>query len=530
QNLLCAEGQFRIQPLLKSADFTGALRTMKEGEFLDQSADQFIKICHDLREGLPESCSVTVDGAKEFPSLVVLYKPDREGASSSSDFRNPWQVAPQTERVQTRHLQNVAPLGRILLTSLIPWNPNERTLDGWGEVIGNGDVEFRWKGRFVGGELSHCGSLYIGKSREAAIVFDDQESGSHMPLSLLPVIADLLGTKLQGHHPFSARVWCETNTWPPAGFEGFINHFESGQYSFSGYMTSTGRAIGIMGNLRPGNSPFFSVHTGNFRILGSGLFPAPPLSVDEQPRQLLGCQVGENTQLVPHGLVQEMMIMKSDHAPITRIDRLYFCGQGITVTEITQDPELAYRAPNQSACLVGFGYTDQQKPIHLNMVFNPGDGGEDFVKVKPDGFEQQVNHRELYVDASGTVASWVLINQECKMGEIHFPCGLKYSGQVTTSQHFHSFQGQGKISFGELSLSGRFQPDGTVSDLQAKNTASQHWLSSYSRPSLAPRFRLNELLELMSGGEISYQADIHPHLQVRGLGMMAEQAVVFSPQ
>lgn len=530
QNRLFAEGQFQTQILFKSMNFTTALQTMTEGEFHDQSPDDEIRICHEFRNLRPDSCKVTVNREQVPSSLAALYLQEQEDVAGLSCFQNPWGVIPKIDRVQTWHMQTTAPIGRVILTSLMPWNPEEKTLDGWGEIVGVGDLGFEWKGLFSGGEPSNRGSLYLEGSRLPVITFDSEENTTNIPLSLLPVMAELLGKHLIGTYPFSAKVWGEQGTWPPAGFEGFINRFERDQYTFTGYITSTGRAIGILGNLRPEQNIYYSAHAGNFLVHSIGIVKDAPLSIDGQSRQLLNLPVGQLAVLAAHGLVQEYMITKTDNSPIGRIDRVYFCGQGVSIHRITQNPDLVYQAPNHMAYLVGTGYTDKQKSLLMDFMFNPGDGGEDFVKIKPAGFEKEENFRELYVDASGTRANWVVINKSHKMGQVRFPCGLEYSGQVACSNDFFNLQGQGKITFGSLSFSARFNPEGTVTDLQPKTEDSKHWLSSYSGRSVNRSFQLGELIELISGGQLSYQSDIRPHLLNRKLDGAKHLATVFSKE
>lgn len=523
-----AKGIFSGKQVLKANGLIDALLAMKQGVIVDQALNHELRIEHEIKDGKPVSCTVSVVEQHRHTEMKFPYFQVSDPAKLQTGLNNPWRVAPVMSKVESLQQINCPPFGIIDFSTTLPWNEETQTLQGMGEIRGSGLIKFKWAGHLTPKGLFPDGSLYLEKQKTPAIVFNDEKRSSNIPVSLLPVMADLLGHRLNGSYPFSPVVWHDPDRWPIPGFEGFVNQYTYRNLVFSGYLTSTGRAIGILSETTEPGRDHSSAWAGAFYVRPRSLLDYRPVGIDQQEEHLACVPLSANEVLTPHGIVREYLLTKESQKPCARVDRVYFCGEGLSFRQITQSPELTYDSPNQTRYLVGLDYALDQKPKHLDIVFNPGDGGNDFLVVRPLDFDKQSNYQELYRDSLGTSASWLVVNREYRMVNIQFPSGVEYSGKIEKQDNFYRPRGSGKIIFGGLSFTADFEHNGTIRDLKATNSASADWLAANAQSTNNPTFTLKDWVKLISDGRLDWQNDLLAHLQVRNLGSFKNKSTVFS--
>ncbi|HEX4917464.1 MAG TPA: hypothetical protein VFV43_06165 [Limnobacter sp.] len=528
-NHWCAKGIFNAQQLMKSEGLSQALLALKEGNVVDQALNPGLRIEHVIQNHQPQACKVHIPDPRGNTCLQMRY--ERKSSSTddeASEFQNPWNVVPVEGDVQSHGVLNIPPYGSVQLSSSLPWHSKEHSLCGWAEVIGTGPLPFRWKGKVAGGQLLPFGCLHLEKQKEPAIVFDALENSDPIPVTLLPVMADLLGKKRHGYYNFVPRVWNHPSEWPPAGFEGFIHQYPCTDGHFSGYITATGRAIGTLSQAARTPQNHHKAWTGAFQVQDASVFTNQPVTIDHQDQNAWGVILAEGKYLAPHGLIREHFINPADQQVFAKIDKIYFGGQGMSYNQITQKRDLLYHSPNLTSYLVGTGYSVDKVAKHLDMVFNAGDGGHDFMVLKPQHYDREMNYQEIYRDSKGMHATLLVVDNQYRMGHIRFPSGVAYSGQIARRGNYLCLQGKGKITLGTLSFSAEFGANSEVKHIRGLNPESEQWVNAYTPACQQTGFTAPQWIELISGGQVGWQADLQAHLLIRNLSQLKKDAIVFS--
>lgn len=523
-----ANGNFSEKRILKANGLIEALLALKQGVIVDQVLNSDLRIEHEIKDGKPVLCTVSVVQKNIDTELKIPYREKNAGATSSTEFNNPWGVEPVMNKIEFVQKMNCPPFGIVNVSTTRPWNEETQTHQGTGVIKGSGLVKFSWEGNITPQGLLSDGALYLEKQKKPAIVFNSTKSSSNIPVSLLPVMADLLGDRLNGSYPFSPRVWDDPNRWPIQGFEGFIDRYASGNILFSGYLTSTGRAIGILSEASTPDNRFPSAWAGSFHVRPSGLLNYQPVGLDNQQKSLVYIQLSAGTVLTPHGFVREFMLKGHNREPFGRVDQIYFCGEGVHFRQITRNPELTYDSPHARRYFCGVDYTLDQKEKQLEIVFNPGDGGNDFMMVRPKDHEKLGSYQEIYRDSTGNSTSWLLINHEYRWVDAKFISGLQYRGKVERQGNFIKPAETGTLSFNGLSFTVNFEKDNTIRKIKAMNTATTDWLTNRGIAGENQSFTLKEWMNLISNGYLDWQNDLQSHLRVRELNSLIGEGTVFS--
>ena len=236
----------------------------------------------------------------------------------------------------------------------------------------------------------------------------------------------------------------------------------------------------------------------------------------------------ENTCLTPHGFVREFWIHGTDRQTRGSVDRIYFCGEDIRVRLSTRDQKLIYDSPNERHYFFGINYTIDQKEKSLDIVFNPGDGGDDFMLVRPKDYERLSSYQELYRDSNGNSATFVVLNNQYRLIDATFASGLEYKGEVERQGNFIKPVKTGTLSFNGLSLTANFEKDNTVSEIKAKNTATSAWLKNKGLAGENQRIKLNDWMRLISNGHLDWHRDLQAHLRARELKSLVGNGTIFS--
>lgn len=467
---LFAVGQFNAKQLWQSGDFLEALLTLRHGVICDNSLERTLKIQHEIVDSKPVRCSVQIEDQAGTPDMILHYDAN-PSTPVPDDFQNAWHCAPSTQRVETRQLQVTPSVGVTQVKTWMPWDAERQAFNGQVEVRGEGPAPFTWNGRIqADGKLLPQGSLTLASKTAAAIVFDADQESMNIPYSLLPIMADLLGERLNGTYPFQARVWSNPDQWPAEGFEGFISNHRVNHHWFSGYLTSTGQAIGILNsNEHMGLADYVS-RCGGFQVkpaAGTGrTFPQEPAT---QAR--LAVPLAQNRVLIPHGMVRHQYIGKLDHEVHHTCDWIYFEGVGFPVEKMSQENLQVYEAPNQTQYWVGQGFTSKEKKaVHIDVVFNAGDGGFDYQFIRPVNYHTLKHCNEIYRDAQGMSAVWTIVDDRLMLGNVDFPCGLQYHGEIGSQNDFLCFEGRGKLSFKGIDLTAVFHAESaSLGQIKGKN-------------------------------------------------------------
>jgi hypothetical protein len=521
-------GLFNGQQLLKADQLDQALLAMKQGCVREQASGSGFWIEHHISDHKPVSCKVIAQNVRSSVELKMAYQPPRKNSNITSLFKNPWKVEPELSGIQSICQLNAPPFGGLQFTTHLPWNDEEQVLRGMGEVTVKGAIPFKWFGRIEAGKLLPEGRLILDKQKEPAIEFNISTPSASIPMTLLPVMADLLGKHSNERYPYTPRVWGEHNTWPEQGFEGFVNLLPCGDKLFSGYVTSTGLAQGVLSEIACPDSYYHTAWTGSFLVQALNSLNARGLALDHQRDQPFRIPLPDQRVLLPHGVVHQHTVKRVKDSDTTRQEQLYFCGEEIPYRQISQQSKAPYNSPNLPRYFVGLNYTQNQQAKHLDLVFNPGDGGHDFIIIRPKHYDKQANYQEIYRDSQGVSASWLVIKGRHQIGKIRLPAGIEYSGQISLQNNQFLLEGNGKFDLGAMSFSGEFVAGTTVKNLKGLNPESTHWVNTYCATAADRTFQLNEWLEIISGGELNWEADVKAHLRCRELETLRKDATVFS--
>lgn len=527
QQTWTAKGLVSGKQLLKASGLVDALLAIKQGVIIDQSLNHELRIEHEINDNKPVSCMVTIVDNDRRTEMKMLYRQASDPGKLRAVLKNAWGVEPIMNKIESLEQIHCPPFGRIDFSTTLPWDEERQLLRGISEIKATGLIKFKWSGQIKSGKLLSEGSLYHDKQKTPAIVFHNSKHTSEIPVALLTVMADLLGPRLNGSYTFTPEVWHDPNYWPIAGFEGFVHQHVYLNLFFSGYLTSTGRAIGVLSEKAEPGRDFYSAWAGSFYVRPRSLLDYTPVGIDKQDNPTC-VPLSANEVLMPHGIVREYVLEKGSYKPYARVDRVSFCGEGLSFRQITQSPELTYDSPNATRYLVGLDYTLDQKPKHLDIVFNPGDGGNDFVLIRPVDFHEQKNYQEIYRDSAGTSANWLVVNNEYRMVNIKFPSGMEYSGEIEKQGKFYRPVGSGKIVFDKLSFTADFEKNSTFKNMKAMNSASADWLKSKHPAGDGSAFAFKDWIKLISDGRLDWQNDLQAYLQVRSLASLKEQSTVFS--
>lgn len=525
-----AMGVFNSQGILKSKNLLGAMMALKNGLICDQEQGQSLKIQHEIVDGKPSRCVIHTEHLAESPDFTLHYTQATE-TTPANEFSNAWGCQPASEHsVEFDQLQITPSLGRSRVQTFLHWNPDKKAFEDWCEVKGTGPAPFEWNGRVqADGKLLPMGSLYLAGHATPAIVFDADHGSMNIPLSLLPIVADMLGRRLNGSYPFQPRVWTDKNSWPPAGFEGFVSHHKAGSHWFSGYITSTGQAMGILNSSERQDRFDYTSRCGAFQIQNA---PHKYQGYQQEPSALskVSVPLSGNRFLVPHGLIRQQRIGKSDHEVHHVSDWMFFDGAGLPMERAPQGIHQVYEAPGTAQYWVGRGFISAEgNPLMLDVVLNPGDGGPDYEFIRAANYHTLEKHNDIYRDAQGMSAIWTSKNNHLVFGSVQFPCGLGYQGELTIHNNFISFNGRGKLTFNGAELTGVFNAStGHVSQIKGRNETGNHWIQLHRTLTGSPSVALADLMDAALGEEDSVQRLLRPHLLVRNLAPLKSRARLFA--
>lgn len=377
------------------------------------------------------------------------------------------------------------------------------------------------------------GSLFLEHSDTPAITFGPNGESDPIPAKMLPLMAELLGKRLKGDYPFVPRMWNDPLAWPSIDYEGFVNELPCGvNHTFSGYLTPTGRAIGILSKKSEPKQMTSSAWAGSFLLLNNNEIPTTGFPINQKTLLPMRVPARANQQLATHGLVHQYIVNNLTLAPEAQFALLCFCGESLPLSGITHPTELLYQSPAHLHYYNGRGYTrtsnGKEDAVEIDILFNPGDGGPDFAMIRKNDYAQHPTRLDLYWNAQGMQAKWAINKQSPANCHIQFPSGLIYEGAVSTKNGFVTPSVIGKFTFGEFKLTVKFGDELSIDSVEGGNDETRKWLDTYTVKNKPPQFSAKVMLELISGENLTWAKDVHPHLQIRDIASAVEQATVFT--
>ena len=514
-------GLFNGQQLLKADGLEQVLLAFRNGCIREQSRGSGLLIEHIVKDGRPDHCTVSAHTGRSKVELKMTY---RQGANMT----NPWQVEPEFNNIKSICRLYSPPFGDLEFTTRLPWDAQTQSSVGVGEVTVKGSNPFKWLGHFESGKLLPEGKLFLDRQKTPAIEFNHNTPSASIPMTLLPVMAELLSDHANGNYRFTPKVWGAHDQWPDNGFEGFVNLLPCQGNYFSGYITSTGQALGVLSEVAKADNNHFSAWTGSFMIQAASMVKPAHLPLDIPADSQLNIQLPNGQMLLPHGVVNKHTMARFENRSILKEGQLFFRGEKIPYRQITQHNSVQYKSPNRPQYFVGLNYTQNSKPKQIDIVFNPGDGGQDFIIIRPQHYDKLSDYQEIYRDSEGVQASWLVADGRYQMGQIRLPSGIEYTGQIKLNNDQFNLLGKGKFSLGRLSFTGEFRSDFTVNNLKGMNQDSTHWVNQYCGEEGKRSFQLNEWLEIISGSRLNWDSDVKAHLHCRNVAAIKNRATVFS--
>ncbi|WP_370260771.1 hypothetical protein [Limnobacter sp.] len=525
QNQWSLRGLFNGHELLKANGLDSAALAMKEGLLLDQSAIADLRIEHAIKNHQASECAVYIPDPRGRTCMRMQYQ--KASDADAPKLKNIWGAVASKRGLHATGKLAVPPHGIVHLSNTLGWNSTEHRLEQDCELAVSGPVSFRWKGRVVAGELKAFGHLQPNNPDEAEKQLTLVDENSTLPIELLVSMADLAGTRMHSNYAFRPHVWGKPMEWPTPGFEGFVHQVPCGQGSFNGYTTATGRVLGTLWQVAQSSEGLETAWTGSFRVVRPHSLMRPPVDFDGQYNAIWGVALDQSRMLTPHGFVRQHILGEQAQSKHHR-DWLFFAGQAIELSQLTKSRQEIYDNPSLPKYFVGMGYSTAGQPKHLDLVINAGDGGHDFLLVRPKHFDRERGFQETYLDTEGLQAKWLVLHRQYQMGQVRFPCGLEYNGQVATEGRFIQPRGQGKLSWGGLAFSAQFGPKGQLSHVKGLNPQSEQWTSMYGHSGQNLGMDLPTWVEVLTSGQVSWHNDLQAHLLVRDLTQLKQQATVFS--
>ena len=514
------KGKFNGRKLLGSDSLGSALLAMKEGTIFDEFLGAGMWIKHDVKNYKLDECVINAKGCSTALEIKVNYKPTATETADASEYSNVWNAVPEFHNSKSIYITKTPAFGQFRITTVLPWNSEDQSFSGSGTLKATEGLSFEWTGRVKNGNFLPMGSLYLDSQKNApAIVFNSEDEKTCVPVELFPVIADLVGERANGSYSYSPKVWPNPNQWPEHDFEGFVSLQQFNGYLFSGYITPTGHAVGVLSESVNSDKHNYTAWTGSFIVQPASAAKRPAMGLAHPTKLMFVIPLNKDKVIMPHGLLHQHTQGQSDLKPREYKGRIYFLGEGISYDPVEQDQKaLRYICPNTTFTLTGIDdYTLENNPRHLNIVFNPGSNRVDFVKIRPKNFEKLSNFQEIYNDSRGMHAKWMVANQTYQIGEIHFPSGMTYSGRISLDGEYFNLHGKGKLSWKALTFSCEFKSDFTVKVLEGKSPDAEHWVKTYCGAENNQTFKLDEWIEIISGGNLNWDSDVKAHLKFREL-------------
>ena len=528
-----AQGVFNDKKLQQAHNLETALLSLKEGVIIDCTVNNGLTIQHEINNYTPTNCNVQLVNKRYNGFVNFEYAaPDEPTSSRATGFENIWGVIPKSGNVTVHHLLQAAPLGIQKMISQLPWQRPGGSALNIGTLESKGPVPFSWRGVIEDNVLLPMGSLFLANETTPAITFDHQRLSDIMPKRMLPLMAELLGKRLNGSYSFVPRMWNNPIGWPPNAYEGFVFELPCGkEHQFSGYLTSTGRAIGILENQSQQDQPTSRAWAGSFQLLHDHEAPSLRFPVDEAAQAAIRVPAAREKQLAAHGFVHQYHVNNATQIPETRLDLICFCGESLPLSKATQAATLLYDSPGNLHYYSGLGYTHTFKGTHnevqIDLMFNPGDGGSDFAMIRKLNYKQNPTRNDIYWNSQGMQAKWLVMNGNPVMGSIRFPSGLTYEGKVSTEDGFIVPTSTGKLELNQFAFSVEFGDELKLTSIKGLNQESRQWVNSYTMEGSAPTFDTKVMLALISGDKLSWENDVHAHLQIRDVKKAKDQVTVF---
>lgn len=532
-HIITAKGLFHGNNLLQAKNIEEALKCLSLGEIYDESTSDNSKLYHKIMNSFPVMCGIDIEDEDThvMSTLQIVYDRQRHGATLP-EFSNAWNLSiPEHHTVR----QEISSAGGGQMIFNKPWSAKTRAFNGQGEVIGEKNHRpFKWKGLIKQGKLLPKGTLWIGNNKTPALVLDSNDEQHTLPLPLIALFGTWFTGEMQGQYSFKSNIWNQREVWPPKNFEGFIAEYSTGPHHFSGYKTADGRAWGIWTNNHnvhinaKTEHPHYSLYIGSFitqqKPSRHGNAPAPLGAIQDNTE----IPLTQNSALVPHGLMKQTLIDKTTYTATHAIDWMFFQGQGLSYSRINQNPEIRYDVPGTTRHFTGNGYKEQNKTKILDIVFNSEDGGADFLMVRPENFLHEPSYQTIYHDTSGLTQKILQMNNQAKMGDITFPSGIRYAGALQEKEQQFHLQGSFKIWINECKFQGVLDenPNAPIQNLKALDNNGTQALESIKMAYGVGSLTLRGLVTFISSGQLSYDSDIKPHLQVRTLTATASNSEI----
>jgi hypothetical protein len=520
---ITAKGSFSGNQLLQAKNIKEALQSLILGEIHDESTLDNSKLYQKFVNGFPVMCGIGVEDedANISSKLQIVYDKQVHGPSLP-EFINDWKLhIPETHMVR----ENISLFEGGSMIFNKQWNAKTRSFDGQCEILGEKEKQtFKWKGMIKKGKLQTKGELTIGNNKIPALILDSDNEETWLPISLIALLGSWFTGEMNGQYPFKSNIWNERNEWPPEEFEGFITDYSTDKHHFSGYKTTNGRAIGILTNNHDvhinrdtQSAPHYSMYIGSFITQQNTLtYEHAPLSMGHLQKDT-AMPLGPTTSLLPHGLIHQALVNRASLLITHAIDWVFFRGQGLSYNNIDQKPSIRYDAPGTTRHFAGIGYKDSGKKKIIDIVINPEDQKTDFVLVRPEKFLQEPNHQSIYYDCTGLTQKILRMNNAAKMGDITFPSGVRYTGEIRENKHNIQLHGRFKISIDQLKFQGFLNENlnNPIQNLQAIDEESSLTLEAITNTYGIENLTLRDLISCVSGGQLSYDADIKPNLTLR---------------
>lgn len=393
---------------------------------------------------------------------------------------NPWKQQPTVEKLAWNKEVSVPTFGVVKLHNLPA-------------ILPCGSIETEAFTIHQQGDLSWHGSLFNGDFLIGARLFDknekltllqfpsNDEQSDPIPVEALPLFSEICHLSVNGQYPFKARYLDCSTKQLQTGYEGFVHEFRMGPYTFSGYITASDRAMGI---LTRENKQYL----GNFLLFRNNL--------DNTLKTSMGYSDSDDKCLVPHGRCT--MVSTSRNDPSTEISReyVYSFWQFSISNNQKQYRNKPFDVPGMP--LEFKIVTEEKKSEKEEVWFQMSHGHNDFFLARPLNYATLRNYKLEYRDTCGFHCKVLFINGKVSQGTLEFPNGLTYTGQLELRGNTLRLQGQGKISWDDAIFKGVFDDD-KVRMPTALTPETKVWLNLFLTGKNNDEILLDELFNNFSG-------------------------------
>ncbi|MCR2746240.1 hypothetical protein [Limnobacter parvus] len=416
---------------------------------------------------------------------------------------NPWTKRPLLKQATWVKETIVPTFGAVELQSKIEWEPCGTVNTERFTVLQQENL--RWQGKLTAQQCLQNARLTDEEGQHCFLQFPVDGDSDPIPLDALPLFSEIRHSSLEGNYPFKAHYLDCTQKTPSPGFEGFVFKLPVGPYLFSGYLTATDRAMGILypDDNNPGTY-LGKQFVGNFLWLRGG--------IDSEIMQTMSYSKEDTLTPIAHGRCAVVYVSPRDNMSEMKREHLF----NFWRLSFSNNLKIANLKPfSAPGCLFEFKLmTEYSNASPEEICFKLSQEADDHYLIRPRDHVNLQNYNIQYQNVGLFGCKLLLINRTVKQGTLEFPNGLKYTGQLELINNTLHLKGQGKMTWEDVSLKAIFNGD-RVRNLLGLTPETKVWLDTLQGKTTEDDILLDDLLHDLSGHTAMFSTHMAPALLLK---------------